>query len=862
MRRKISLYIGDRLADLDDQSIILFNYSMEDLSNPTVVQNSFSQQITLPGTANNNRIFGDIFRQDRLTQYSSSNETGVYFDPTRKTSFTIYNELSEILESGYIKLDRVTTTKGKVEYACTLFGGLGSFLYTLSYGPSGNKLTLAHLDFGQTLDFNITRDVVADAWARIGGDATKSSKYDIINFIPALVGIPPTPFDANKCLVNAVQAGLNYRVDEYHTFHGYTIATLNEKITGNEAKDLRSYLMKPCIKVSAIINAICTYSGYTVNLDPSFFTASNEYWSKTWMTLPMLNDLNINDTETETTQSMSDLETILPIVGGGGSGIYKVTVNAMMFTDMSGVPAGNYKLYVRNAYGIVVNMIVLTITLYDSSQNPISVAVYRATTSGVTVSSAYPQPDILFDHIDSLGQLVDVDGNPVALPLYNEAESAAYYRVDMDMESYSWGSASFNPQNVDGRMWLSGESVVSNNYPFWPILNNSVVRVVGSSTSTVRTGATITQSSLLGGGGTPADYLLSFCKMFGLQIICHKGEKTVDILKRTTFYNGGTVDLTGRIDRSKPINKIPFTFDSRWYKWATKHTGEWADYYSSKYGREFGAMRVNTSYDFNADEKPMTDKIVFKGLCTVLEPSKYFCKLQLDGWDIPSAFLAGGKYALYKGSESKTFDLPLYSDAVKTWDNSTYPMQDTVPRLQVHKEQNGHLDERDTIVFFDGMVDTSADRISLTDDTEAMLYLNANVPCWIPHIYKAIPSWKVDSLPQFTRYIFSGADIIKSLDYGTPAEVLLPGVTYNATSSVYNQYWSKYISDRYDDDSAVVTCTVDLRGMQVGESLFRQFYHFDNAVWALNRIINYSLTTYDLVECEFVRVLNIGNYTS
>ena len=57
MRRKIALYIAGQLADLDEQSFILFNYTMEDLTNPTIVRNSFSQQITLRGTANNNKIF-------------------------------------------------------------------------------------------------------------------------------------------------------------------------------------------------------------------------------------------------------------------------------------------------------------------------------------------------------------------------------------------------------------------------------------------------------------------------------------------------------------------------------------------------------------------------------------------------------------------------------------------------------------------------------------------------------------------------------------------------------------------------------------------------------------------------------------
>ena len=70
MRRKISLYIADQLVDLDDQSFILFNYTMEDMTNPAIVRNSFSQSITLKGTPNNNKIFGGIWsRSWRTTLY-------------------------------------------------------------------------------------------------------------------------------------------------------------------------------------------------------------------------------------------------------------------------------------------------------------------------------------------------------------------------------------------------------------------------------------------------------------------------------------------------------------------------------------------------------------------------------------------------------------------------------------------------------------------------------------------------------------------------------------------------------------------------------------------------------------------------
>ena len=143
MRRKISLYIADQLVDLDDQSFILFNYTMEDMTNPAIVRNSFSQSITLKGTPNNNKIFGGIWRSDRET--TGGGTSGAYFDPTRKTTFTIYNELNEVLESGYCKLDSISRKRSRVEYKVSLYGGLGAFFYALSYDEEGNKRTLADL---------------------------------------------------------------------------------------------------------------------------------------------------------------------------------------------------------------------------------------------------------------------------------------------------------------------------------------------------------------------------------------------------------------------------------------------------------------------------------------------------------------------------------------------------------------------------------------------------------------------------------------------------------------------------------------------------------------------------------------------
>ena len=205
MRRKISLYIADQLVDLDDQSFILFNYQMDDLSNPTIVKNSFSQQITLKGTPANNKIFGGSFRLDRRIGNSGGN-SGVDFNASQKTPFVIYNEMSEILQSGYVKLDSVSRVGADIQYKITLYGGLGSFFYALSYDENGNKRTLADLDYLGTsnpdaeLDFAITKEAVQEAWRRLQQDQTASPIWDIINFAPAYNGIPVIP--AETCFLH------------------------------------------------------------------------------------------------------------------------------------------------------------------------------------------------------------------------------------------------------------------------------------------------------------------------------------------------------------------------------------------------------------------------------------------------------------------------------------------------------------------------------------------------------------------------------------------------------------------------------------------------------------------------------------
>ena len=873
MRRKISLYIADQLVDLDDQSFILFNYTMEDMVNPAIVRNSFSQSITLKGTPNNNKIFGAIWRSDRET--TGGGASGAYFDPTRKTSFAIYNELNEILESGYCKLDSISRKRSRVEYKVSLYGGLGAFFYALSYDEQGNKRTLADLKFtGENadeteLDFQITKDSVLSAWRRLKGTATASPLWDIINFAPAYNGLPTGLFDASKAMIHASNASLSVP-DGYSTTNGFVLANLPMEYTEWETKDLRSYLQRPVIKMSKIIEAICqSYNngGYEVELDEEFFSSSNPYFNSTYLTLPIINTLQvaIKENKDYITPYVDGRTTYIPN-GGDISAIYDIEVSFAPKAVLAETAKGNLYMDYYYAQGSADadhrhNYIAYKISVLDKDGVLLAEEIKY-----VSSKQIYATIDRAMDYIGYFNSNGLWQGDSVQFSL--SVRGAYSFFIEQEVVGYAHG---YN-ENEPFRLWYSqsakdgggGVNLDGYSLTFVPAENTSTY----NASEGARTGAVITKKSLLSSDKTPADYLLSFSKMFGLVFKYDKGLKKVSILQKRKFYQDNVIDLTDRIDIGEDIEINPFVFDSKWYDFGLKYDkGQYAAYYSNLYDRIFGLQRVNTGYGFNADSKNVMESVLFRGAAEVLENSKYYVDIVQNGKLMPSVFQdSGGTYSLFKKGEEVEFDLPVPNDyATKQWLNVENKTYDIFPKAQFHDVGNKPYEERDSLLFFRGIRDLTGvtDRYAVTDDNSAMMFLNDNTPCWLLDYQSVDADCKVTYLPMFSRYMWSnyGNNIItRSLDFGTPAEVDIPDVTFHVDSSIYAQYWSKYISDRYDNDSKVMTCKVNLSGMQVDESLFQSFYYYDGALWALNKIINHSLTTWDDTECEFVKVQDKSNY--
>lgn len=881
MKHTVTLYIAGRIVDLSSDSFILVNYTTEDLYNPSVVKNSYTQQITLPGTPANNVIFGAAYRLDHI---NGNGGYGPSFSAAYKTPFVLRAYDGTVLQRGYVKLDNIIQKGGNVSYKVTLYGGLGSFLYDLAYDDEGNKRTLADLDYlgggADELNFTITADAVADAWAEDTETGQPDSLWKVVNFAPAYNGIPDGNFDPGMALADPAEYGLPTSVDGYGTRSGKALFKLARDADEWAVKDFRSYLQRPVLSMRAFLKAIQkpeNNGGHDVTLGGLEDAAP---FKSLWLTLPLLPSRGTIKKKT----GALELEQVTAS-GSGVVGRLAVTGTVPLGTTMD----VNLHLYLLATTTYQAQTLHL---VGDGEQSVMFVqaAAYDSLgglVGGTPLRAYYTNPtqwDVVTP--ESLAQECHYT------PAYNEYEGSIRGTSDWTQNGGAFLfdehlDFSLTAQNVaridiicksfvmqaDGTIIDQGgnrirlyedDGTAVDGIPLEADLNRGTVNYTTS--DTLRSGTIITKAMMLSTSQTPADYLLALCKLFGLYIVYDEPTARITIMPRQDFYNTGrdVIDLTDRVDRSRDITVTPFAFNAKWYELGLADVGgAFAKEYQDIWGVRYGAQRINTGYDFNSEVNDIFRDVPLKSAATVLQSSRYWNTITDNGYHQPSVFVdKGNKYTLWNiFRETKEQEISCPSSAATVdYYNTALPGYDKqgAAKLELCSADNKPVDGQDILVLRDGSVTYSG--FQLTDDTPLMDSLNNGTPCWILSLD---PSHLDDLVvPLYRRYAFDGTTIADSLDFGVPRELNIPNVEYDPDCTLYVRYWQTYIRDRYDVDSKVMRCRVRWDGIDVNADLLRRFYFFRGAVWVLNRIINHSRLTWDTTECEFIQVQDKTHYTT
>lgn len=920
MRNLLHLYIGSKEVEFSTPPEILYTYQQSELTNPTIVKNSFSKTITIEGTPANNQIFGHFWSVQRLQDTSAEGE-GVYFNASRKVPFVLYLD-SNIYEQGYVKLDNVKMVGQNITYSISLYGGLGDFFYNLSQDGNGNERKLSDLDFEEDLSFTANIHTIKEAWDALANKT--NGKWQTLNFMTAYNGLPED-FDAKKILINTKGTNLatTKTTDKtYKTKDGFVMAELPDEMTEWEVRDLRSYLQRPCIRMRKIVEACCkpeNNGGYDVVLDPDFFNDNNPYWNDTWLTMPMIQSLEYSDEEQILEGATLSAE--------GSEGDVNSYINQSLVFDL-----GEFSQSIPSSIKVKGK-----IKFKGNKTHPYTSFVWYWNKKGDSYHSGHACYGSIYAQLVALNNGVVVGASEAynltspnrhdgELRFGNNSryESSHQFTPYMNKPIYDklgwckneyWCTEntttpiefSFTINNLNSNVtelkmvyffgsskdkrkkdgvngfydtaWDSGWATYSRSWRGmnatdfeFDITSSNVQAVVGESLG--RTGTRVEQDILLNTEATPCDYLLSYTKMFGLYYTKDVESNTIYIETRKSFYNRSEViDLTDLIDHSKDIDIQPLTFDTKWYqfKQESDETQFYENYLTTR-GVEYGSKILNTGYEFIADKKQLLEDNVIKSGIEGLEKSKYFTAYNNDNKIRP--WFCGLKYNLYNGEDTLEVVASTASSGMAFNLNEDEGMKyyDVFPKLQFHDADKSSTDGNNVLVFFSGFKNVVSGRANplsyyLTDDTGYQTDLNDGTPCWLFTTQETINNtriaYKLSELPVFERYLTNtnSTSVKKSLDFGSPQELYVPNYSITEETNIYYNFWKTYLEDLYDVNNRILTCYVRIVG-RPNPNWLRRFYWYDNALWQLNKIIDWNVSAYDTTRVEFIKVQSLDGYTS
>lgn len=156
------IYIENYQVDLTQDISTDFTYTIDDIKDFGAKNTSFSKTISLPGTANNNKVFGFVFDlgNANVTNDSSPN-VNRNFNASKVANCRILIDKIQIFK-GVLRLLEIVNQSGTIEYQCSVYGDLGGFISQL-----GNS-RLEDLDFSD-YDEDWTFSNITSSWDTVSG---------------------------------------------------------------------------------------------------------------------------------------------------------------------------------------------------------------------------------------------------------------------------------------------------------------------------------------------------------------------------------------------------------------------------------------------------------------------------------------------------------------------------------------------------------------------------------------------------------------------------------------------------------------------------------------------------------------------
>ena len=153
----VRIFIEGQELDVNEGFSQQITYAVDDLQNLDSKSTAFSKTIVIPGTSNNNKLFGNIFEFTNSNLTGDGANVGYNFNASKAAKVRLeINGLSAI--KGVLRLLTIIHDGENIEYEIAIFGELGGFVNAL-----GNK-KLEDLDFS-AYNHNYTIANIENSWS-------------------------------------------------------------------------------------------------------------------------------------------------------------------------------------------------------------------------------------------------------------------------------------------------------------------------------------------------------------------------------------------------------------------------------------------------------------------------------------------------------------------------------------------------------------------------------------------------------------------------------------------------------------------------------------------------------------------------
>ena len=151
------LFIEGRQLDIAENEALQVTREIADIREPDARSSDWSKTYRIPGTANNNRIFGHIFDINQ-EQLNTGTQFAPDFNPNKKASALVtVDEVEQV--RGYMRLLNINVTRrGEIEYEVSVHGE-GADLFAKILDRKLYELDLS--EFNHT----VTKTIVKNSWA-------------------------------------------------------------------------------------------------------------------------------------------------------------------------------------------------------------------------------------------------------------------------------------------------------------------------------------------------------------------------------------------------------------------------------------------------------------------------------------------------------------------------------------------------------------------------------------------------------------------------------------------------------------------------------------------------------------------------